>query len=50
MSVPYKTPYGVGHYTEPCGHPLAGADAEAVERYRPPDPSRPELSPTPAGS
>ena len=27
QSVPYETPYGVGHYTEPCGHPLADADA-----------------------
>jgi len=42
-SVPYKTPYGVGHYTEPRGHPLADADARAVARFRPPDPSRPEL-------
>ncbi len=43
LSVPYATPYGVGHYTEPCGHPLADADVEAVARYRSPDPSRPEL-------
>ena len=41
VSVPYETPYGVGHYTEPCVHPLARADALA--RYQPPDPGRPEL-------
>ncbi len=41
QSVPYKTPYGVGHYTEPRGHPLA--DADAVARYVPPDPDRSEL-------
>ncbi|MCX6032823.1 MAG: hypothetical protein NT169_26500 [Chloroflexi bacterium] len=40
-SAPYETPYGVGHYTEMVGHPLA-ADA-AIETYRPPDPNRPEL-------
>ena len=40
-SVAYKTPYGVGHYTEPRVHPLA--DADAVSRYQAPDPSRPEL-------
>ncbi|HYA45112.1 MAG TPA: hypothetical protein VED59_05875, partial [Acidimicrobiales bacterium] len=40
-SVAYNTPYGVGHYTEPREHPLANADALA--RYRPPDPRRPEL-------
>ncbi len=39
--VPYTTPYGVGHYTEPCGHPLA--DAAALAGYRPPDPERDEL-------
>jgi uroporphyrinogen decarboxylase len=43
LSAPYETPYGVGHYTEPRGHPLAEADAKAVARYRPPDPDRPEL-------
>ena len=37
-SVPYTTPYGVGHYTEPRGHPLA--DAAALSAYRPPDPNR----------
>lgn len=41
LSARYETPYGVGHYTEPSGHPLA--DADAVARYRPPDPGRPEL-------
>jgi uroporphyrinogen decarboxylase len=40
-SVAYKTPYGVGHYTEPRVHPLA--DADALTRYQPPDPGRPEL-------
>ncbi len=39
--VPYTTPYGVGHYTEPRGHPLA--DAAALSGYRPPDPNRDEL-------
>ena len=42
-SVPYKTPFGVGHYTEPLGHPLADADASAVADYECPDPTRPEL-------
>jgi uroporphyrinogen decarboxylase len=42
-SVPYKTPFGIGHYTEPLGHPLAGADAQGIARYECPDPSRPEL-------
>jgi uroporphyrinogen decarboxylase len=41
QSVAYATPFGVGHYTEPRGHPLA--DAGALARYQPPDPSRPEL-------
>ena len=36
--VEYTTPYGVGHYTEPRGHPLA--DAAALSSYRPPDPNR----------
>ncbi len=40
-SVPYTTPYGIGHYTEMVGHPLA--DDRAIERYQPPDPNRPEL-------
>ncbi len=39
--VPYQTPYGVGHYTEPRGHPLASAGAFST--YRPPDPGRDEL-------
>ena len=39
--VPYSTPFGVGHYTEPYGHPLA--DATALSSYRPPDPDRDEL-------
>lgn len=37
----YTTPYGVGHYTEPMGHPLA--DDEAVGRYQAPDPHRQKL-------
>ncbi len=41
VSMPYTTPFGVGHYTEPRVHPLA--DADDVARYRPPDPGRPEL-------
>lgn len=40
-SQPYETPYGVGHYTEMIGHPLA--DAAALDSYVPPDPHRPEL-------
>jgi len=38
---PYKTPFGTGHYTEITSHPLA--DDDAISRYRPPDPKRPEL-------
>jgi uroporphyrinogen decarboxylase len=38
---PYETPFGTGHYTEIGGHPLA--DDEAISRYQPPDPNRPEL-------
>ena len=38
---PYETPFGIGHYTEIVGHPLA--DDEAIGRYQPPDPERPEL-------
>lgn len=38
---PYETPFGVGHYTEIAGHPLAN-DA-AIDAYQPPDPTRPEL-------
>ena len=37
----YETPFGTGHYTEIKTHPLA--DADAISRYRPPDPNRPEL-------
>ncbi len=37
----YKTPFGYGHYTETCGHPLA--DDDAIARYQAPDPHRPEL-------
>ena len=37
----YETPFGEGHYTEICSHPLA--DDNAVSRYRPPDANRPEL-------
>ncbi len=39
--VEYTTPYGVGHYTEPFGHPLT--DDELVYGYTGPDPSRKEL-------
>jgi uroporphyrinogen decarboxylase len=42
-SVACATPYGVAHYTEPLMHPLAGANARTVGRYRPPDPGRPQL-------
>lgn len=38
---PYETVFGVGHYTEIAGHPLAEDDA--IESYQPPDPTRPEL-------
>ncbi len=38
---PYQTPFGTGHYTEICRHPLA--DEAAIASYRPPDPHRPEL-------
>ncbi len=37
----YETPFGTGHYTEITAHPLAST--EAISRYRPPDPNRPEL-------
>jgi uroporphyrinogen decarboxylase len=40
-NVPYETRFGVGHYTEMVGHPLA--DERALDAYRPPDPHRPEL-------
>ena len=38
---PYETPFGRGHYTEVASHPLA--DDDAITRYTPPDPNRPEL-------
>jgi uroporphyrinogen-III decarboxylase len=38
---PYKTPFGIGHYTEIVSHPLA--DDNAIHHYQPPDPNRPEL-------
>jgi uroporphyrinogen decarboxylase len=38
---PYQTPFGDGHYTEIATHPLA--DDQAISRYQPPDPYRPEL-------
>ena len=38
---PYQTPFGLGHYTEITTHPLA--DDDAINRYQPPDPNRPEL-------
>src|SRR5512139_3981799 len=38
--IEYTTPYGVGSYTEPAGHPLA--DIKAVAEYEGPDPLRPE--------
>jgi uroporphyrinogen decarboxylase len=37
----YQTKFGMGYYTEVAAHPLA--DDSAIDRYRPPDPSRPEL-------
>jgi len=40
-SQPYETPFGSGYYTEIVHHPLA--DKEAITRYQPPDPTRPEL-------
>src|SRR5579859_3461708 len=39
--IEYNTRFGKGKYTEPFGHPLV--DDVALERYRPPDPSRAEL-------
>jgi uroporphyrinogen decarboxylase len=38
---PYQTPFGIGHYTELATHPLA--DAQAIDRYQPPDAGRSEL-------
>jgi uroporphyrinogen decarboxylase len=40
-SVPYKTRYGTGRYTEMIEHPLA--DQSVLDHYQPPDPTRPEL-------
>ena len=40
-SSPYTTPFGIGHYTEMIGHPLA--DDKAVASYTGPDPNRPAL-------
>jgi uroporphyrinogen decarboxylase len=40
-SVEYTTRFGKGKYTEPLGHPLA--EDAAIEKYRTPDPHRPEL-------
>jgi uroporphyrinogen decarboxylase len=40
-SIKYATPFGVGHYTEPVGHPL-GHD-KAIDLYKAPDPDRSEL-------
>ena len=40
-SIKYTTPYGIGHYTEAMGHPLA--EDAAIEAYQAPDPNRPEL-------
>jgi uroporphyrinogen decarboxylase len=39
--VEYATPFGIGHYTEPTGHPLL--DDRAVHSYKAPDPTRGEL-------
>jgi len=40
-NVEYQTQFGIGHYTEIVGHPLV--DDQAIDRYQPPDPNRPEL-------
>src|ERR1035437_8570462 len=40
-SVAYDTPFGQGHYTEMCKHPLA--EDKAIDSYTAPDPNRPEL-------
>ncbi len=40
-SVEYETEFGRGRYTEIASHPLA--DDARIERYQPPDPTRPEL-------
>ena len=41
QNVQYQTKFGIGHYTEMVGHPLAEDDA--IDSYQPPDPNRPEL-------
>ncbi|NIS79264.1 MAG: hypothetical protein GTO14_03380 [Anaerolineales bacterium] len=38
---PYETPFGIGHYTEICSHPLA--ENSAIKHYQAPDPNRAEL-------
>jgi uroporphyrinogen decarboxylase len=38
---PYQTRFGLGHYTEISGHPLA--EDRAIVSYKPPDPLRPAL-------
>ena len=40
-SAEYNTPFGMGRYTEICGHPLA--NDSAIAAYSAPDPDRPEL-------
>ena len=49
LSVPYETPYGVGHYTEPCGHPLADADVSSRVTCHPTR-AGPSSTLTPGGS
>jgi uroporphyrinogen decarboxylase len=39
--IQYQTRFGTGCYTEMISHPLA--EDAAIETYRPPDPTRPEL-------
>ena len=41
QNVQYQTKFGIGHYTEMVGHPLAEDDA--IDSYQPPDPNRSEL-------
>lgn len=38
---PYNTPFGTGHYSEICSHPLA--DEKTINTYQAPDPNRAEL-------
>jgi uroporphyrinogen decarboxylase len=40
-SIPYQTRFGTGHYTETVARPLAST--AALDRYRAPDPHRPQL-------